>query len=287
MPHKETIRLLAFGDAGTGSMSQNTLASAMESRCKAAPYNAILLLGDVVYPDGVNSVMDARWRTHVFEPYGSTCLENVPFFPVLGNHDHDGDTDAWLEMAAINHRWIYPGPRYRVISPGLVDIYAFDSSGLSTIGFQLPGRALGSPNPWQIAIGHHPIISDSVGPRRHQGGGISGQWMRRLLCEEVDLYISGHAHHMEHINIPGCRTDQFISGAAGGALSGFRGELDSAFAGTKFGFLEIEISKSTMTSRFITGDLEIAYEITKNVPGRGSSKSRQSAGKNLAREISE
>lgn len=287
MPRKETIRFLAFGDAGTASKSQYTLASAMESRCESAPFDAILLLGDAVYPDGVESVTDTRWQTHVFQPYGGSCLGSVPIFPVLGNHDHHGNTDAWLEMTAINSRWIYPGPRYRVIFPGLVDIYAFDSARPETIGRGLPGSALGTTNPWQIAIGHHPIISDAVGPGRHQGGGISGQWMRRILCAEVDAYISGHAHHMEHIKVPACRMGQFVSGAAGGAISGFRDELESAFASAKLGFLEIEISKSAMTSRFLTSDLKVVYEFTKHTPGQRHSKSMQSVGANLPLDISE
>ena len=48
-------------------------------------FGFVVLLGDNFYEDGVASVDDPQWQTKFEDPYANIDL---PFYAVLGNHDH-------------------------------------------------------------------------------------------------------------------------------------------------------------------------------------------------------
>ncbi len=72
------VRLLVFGDSGTGSFSQYQLGK----RMMEYPFDLILHTGDLVYFDGAPECYPANF----FEPY-RRMLPSTMFVPVLGNHD--------------------------------------------------------------------------------------------------------------------------------------------------------------------------------------------------------
>ncbi len=73
-----SLRLLVFGDSGTGSRSQYALAEKMATH----PIDLIIHTGDLVYPGGELQDYPAKF----FQPYAQ-LLPQAPFMPVLGNHD--------------------------------------------------------------------------------------------------------------------------------------------------------------------------------------------------------
>ena len=58
------------------------------------PAHAIFTVGDNVYPNGIGTDHSKLETIHndVFKRYGEG-LEHLPFFPVLGNHDHCDDPE--------------------------------------------------------------------------------------------------------------------------------------------------------------------------------------------------
>ena len=52
------VQFIAVGDTGSGHKEQYLVAETMENLCKNKPINSILLLGDNIYEEGVDSVND-------------------------------------------------------------------------------------------------------------------------------------------------------------------------------------------------------------------------------------
>jgi hypothetical protein len=74
--------LLVFGDGGSGNAKQRRVAAAMAQACAEAGCDAALVLGDLIYPRGVQSLDDGKFSTHFEQPY-----------PVYSNGLH-GDNEA-------------------------------------------------------------------------------------------------------------------------------------------------------------------------------------------------
>ena len=55
----EHLKFFVIADSGSGRKEQGEVAQAMEARCIAgSPFDAILMLGDNIYPSGVTSTDD-------------------------------------------------------------------------------------------------------------------------------------------------------------------------------------------------------------------------------------
>lgn len=260
--HDQRVVLFALGDSGYGGVAQSDVADAMEERCKQQNPDALLFLGDLVYPSGTKTLEDPRWDEYVFDMYGSECLQALPIFAALGNHDYDGDPWIWKEADTINPRWWFPHRHYQVLFEDLLALYVIDTVSPIFIHTALP--ALGDRStPWSISYGHHPLTSQSKGGGRHRGGGLGGIFVSRAICDHVDTFLSGHAHHLEHLDIDNCQADQFVSGGGGATLSAFRENPDHHFGASEYGFLEIEVEPEAMAFRFIATDHSILYEYHK------------------------
>ena len=88
--------------------------------------------------------------------------------------------------------------------------------------------------------------------------------MKRFLCNRVDAYFSGHAHHLEFDIISECNMDHYISGAGGARLYGIRAQHSAEFAQSVHGFLELTLSEEEMTSQFISITGEKLFKTQRN-----------------------
>src|SRR5262249_47401068 len=84
------VSVFAVGDTGYGGEILRANARAMERSAEARPVDLVLLLGDNFYPDGVRSLEDPRWKERFEDAFAGAKLQ-VPFYAVLGNHDHRGE----------------------------------------------------------------------------------------------------------------------------------------------------------------------------------------------------
>ncbi len=263
---KESASFMVIGDSGTGDLNQRKVALQMERRCRKKRPEALLLAGDVVYPKGVKSIDDPQWQKKVFNIYRGKCLDTVPIFPVLGNHDYRGDTLAWLEMTNRNDRWNYPSRHYSIVFEELVTIYALDTQ--YPVRFKRQGiKNFGEiSTPWSLAFGHHPFFSVSAAGGQHAGGGPRGWLLKRALCNLVDDFVAGHSHHLEVSSIEECKLKHHISGAGGGELYAILENHDAEFASSEFGFLELEYFTNLMHYRYFSIDGEIIHAGSKQKP---------------------
>ena len=249
---RDSISFFAIGDTGSGLPRQRDIAVQMDKRCHQKKPAGILLLGDVVYPKGVTSASDPQWLEKVFSVYSGKCLDTVAIYPVLGNHDYLGNTQSWIEVAKLNDRWKFPSRHYSIVFTDLLTVYALDTHypfNIKNHGIPRFGK---SSTPWTIAIGHHPLQSASGGGGGHRGNSFKGYILRRMLCNSVDAYLSGHSHHMEYDRINRCGLDHYISGAGGGTLQELEKNHTALFASAEYGFLELEVSPMAIKGQFFS-----------------------------------
>jgi tartrate-resistant acid phosphatase type 5 len=263
------IELLLLGDMGTGQEDQRLVAAAMNSYCEAHPLAAIVFLGDNFYPHGVKTPEDEQWQTTFQAPYSLSCLRNVPFYALLGNHDYKGNPTAQIAYRSNSPSWhmlhrFYDIEFGKLLTLTVLDTNILDLCGLTrhcTLDF-LRESLRASDAAFKIVLGHHPIASSSGKYARTFQGNV----LERLLCDKAHYYISGHSHHLEHLTSANCKSpmDFFVVGGGGADLYELRQwQKETRFAQSSYGFLSLRVDAKSMTFAFHDKALKKLYEVVK------------------------
>jgi len=117
--------------------------------------------------------------------------------------------------------------------------------------------------PYKSVSGHHPIYSVGIHGSTQC---LIERLLPLLLIYKVQLYLSGHDHNLQHLDVSNLNSnvDLMIVGS-GGKLDGFSENFNllpskcSKFFGTKNGFLNLEISQKSMVTHFIDQDGNYLY----------------------------
>lgn len=233
------IVFAAIGDWGRhGKYGQNETAHALGT---VIPSDTLFIssVGDNFYERGVASVNDPQFIESFQRIYSHPRLLPIPWYLVLGNHDHRGSFTAQIQYSTISPRWNMPA-RYFVlrISPQLLAIHIDTTPFVDTYdGINARSKLPDDPSE-QIAwlhqvfityprttrfviVGHHNMYSSSV-------VGHYGQLSLRDRIEpvlrpysnQIIAYIAGHEHslmHMQPYGKPGqsplSNIDHFVTGA--------------------------------------------------------------------------
>jgi len=289
IPAGDRVRLAAVGDAGADA---SRVAAGLRALHSTDPIDAIILLGDNVYPCGVRSDSDPAWSR--VEP----LRIGVPIFPVLGNHDYGNPVQlagrtvvcgnpspqSQLDKSALWPDWRFPARNYH-LALGELEVFLIDTTPIArgwnlsfrgshpseAIRYELSESLSESTAAWKIVVGHHVIFSS--GPH-----GLSDNLERRnmrallpiLERGGADLYLCGHDHHLEIIGRS--QQPQFAVSGAGSKLRKIGGrsaeEPPTLFppvpARTFPGFLIIDVHSSRSGS---TMTVEAFDRAGKAVPG--------------------
>mmetsp|Transcript_35557 Transcript_35557/g.43980 ORF Transcript_35557/g.43980 Transcript_35557/m.43980 type:complete len:343 (-) Transcript_35557:1402-2430(-) len=73
---------------------------------------AVVLLGDNFYPDGVKGIDDPRFRICFEEVFKQPEFHEFPWQVILGNHDHGGDIQSQIDYSGRSSRWKMPAQWY-------------------------------------------------------------------------------------------------------------------------------------------------------------------------------
>ena len=259
-----------MGNTGSGDSKQLMVTGWMEKRCQdLGEIDGILLLGDNFHMKGVESISDPLWEKVLEGPYGmKKCVGRSKVFPILGNIDYKGNPQAQIDYTSMSNRWVMPYRFYALNWGEHLKVIAFDSffsdlcflNRTCSIDF-LMDQVENSKASWTIVMGHHPLSSASIKGGSSSGEDVNSRFLRYLFCDKAHIWLSGHAHHLEHRKLENCATELFVSGGGGRELGDIHfGQKASKFASKTNGFLELEVRDDVLISRFFSGENEIAYE---------------------------
>jgi len=248
------VRLAVLGDTGKGNDTQAAVAGSVAEVCARSGCDAVVLLGDLLYPRGMDAPDDPRAQRLVAAPYASAADRT---FLALGNHDYGHGRSrqkaGWVrDWAARTPGIEHPGDAYTV-DLGIGSLHVLDTN----LAFQWGGQpqrdwlveSLPAVEGWRVVAGHHPFRSD--GPHGNAGSyegwsGIpflSGRTLVPLfeqgLCPHADVYLAGHDHSLQLLEH--CGVQLLVVGAGAGTTPIVDRGNDPAFAMAEAGFAWLEL----------------------------------------------
>ena len=281
------FRFVALGDTGKGYDQQYPVAAAISQKCLEDGCDFGLLLGDNFYDSGVTSATDEQFYDKFEHPYGTFAF---PFYVTLGNHDYGGD-GAGYEFDKGLHQVQYAQSHPQFILPA--EYYTFKEASASFLGLgtnlifwdnadamNVQGDFFstvldGSEEPWKIACGHHPYLSNG----KHGNAGVYDsvpEWVpiahgknvkdffEDNLCGRIDLYISGHDHSRQVL--PGNATCDatFVVSGAGATGTEIIGSGPNLFQKDTTGFTYFIVNDEKIVIQMIdaAGVLEFEHTMT-------------------------
>jgi len=275
-----TLRFMVIGDWGrNGENHQTEVGDMMDYFSLKYKAQFIVSTGDNFYNNGVTDVQDPLWKSSFESIYAGKGLQ-IPWYVVLGNHDHRGSPAAEMAYHTLSPRWNLPGHYYAkhflIGGKDSAQLVFFDSSPLVKEYWKQPAtykdliqqdtaRQLQwidsafshSPCKWKIAIGHHPFYSAALGHGNTPE--LIASLKPILLKNGVQVSFAGHEHDLQHLQVKGEPLAYFISGA--GSKIGFEGRNElSLYEKAIPGFAFVSLSANRMQVFFISYEGKLLYQ---------------------------
>ncbi|XP_043695575.1 purple acid phosphatase 4-like [Telopea speciosissima] len=267
--NSDSLKFLVIGDWGRkGLYNQTEVAVQMGKIGEELDPAFIISTGDNFYENGLTGVDDPAFEESFSNIYTAKSLQKL-WFNVLGNHDYRGDVEAQLSpvLSMKDQKWLCM--RSFIVNTGIAEIFFVDTTPFVDKYFTHPGddtydwrgvvptrkkyqsnllkdldSALkDSTSKWKIVVGHHTLRSaGSHGDTKE----LVKDFLPILKGNDVDLYINGHDHLVQHITSLDSKLQYFTSG---GGSKAWRGEYDLSKEGLKFfydgqGFMTVKITET-------------------------------------------
>lgn len=248
-PADRPVRIVAFGDFGTGSDAQAALGKTLATYHATRPFDLGITLGDNFYSIGMVSPSDPRWQSQWEQVYGPL---DIPFYAALGNHDwgHPDSPAAEILYSARTTTWRMPSAYY-TYTAGPVQFFALDTQSVALSERQLrwlDTELSRSQARWKVVYGHHPIYSG--GAYEDRPDLISK--LLPVLRNRVDAYICGHDHNLQSLR-PDGNVRFYIAGGGGAGLYDLRPYERSVFSSRSNGFAVIDADQQQMSVSLVDG----------------------------------
>ena len=109
---KGEITLYMTNDMGrNGYYDQKPIAELMGEMAGTVDPECVLAVGDIHHFNGVASPQDPLWLTNYEYVYSHPDLM-LDWFPVCGNHEYRGNTQAFMDYGKVSRRWMMPAKYY-------------------------------------------------------------------------------------------------------------------------------------------------------------------------------
>ena len=243
----------------------------------------VLATGDIHHFEGVRSVNDPLWMTN-FELIYSHPELMIDWFPVLGNHEYRGNTQAVLDYTHVSRRWTMPARYYtrafedkgttlRVVwidTAPMIDKYRNEKETYPDACKQDYEKQLAwidsvltaAREDWVIVAGHHPIYAETP-----KDGSERTDMQNRLdpilRKHKVDMYICGHIHNFQHVRVSGSDIDYITNSSA--SLSRKVTPIEgTVFCSPEPGFSIVSANKKALELRMIDKKGNVLHTVTRN-----------------------
>ncbi len=280
---KGSFSIIIVSDWGwNGCKFQKPVADQMSAVADTLDARFIVSCGDNFQINGVASVQDPLWITNFENVYKGLPLQ-VEWFPVLGNHDYRGNTDAEIAYSGISRRWRMTDHYYtfareindsvsaRFIfldTPPLVSSYHKKPDEYPDVVSQDTAKEIRwlknvlseSKEKWILVFGHHPVFSAS---KKHGDTEEMISRVKPLLDQyHVQLYFCGHDHDFQHLHEKNHSVDYVVTGTGGDTRGTGTNEL-SLFSKAEPGFSAVTFKGDSLKVRFINVKGEVIYSFSR------------------------
>ena len=218
-----------------GYYDQKPIAERMGEMEEVTGFEFIAALGDVHHFEGVASVNDPLWMTNYELVYSHPELM-VEWFPILGNHEYRGNSQAVLDYAKVSRRWCMPARYYTkeyeveegvtirlvfIDTAPLIDKYREESDKYPDVCKQDMQRQLDwidsvltvNKATWTVVMGHHPMYAQTSKDDIEREN-LQERLNPILKKHHVDMYIAGHIHNFQHIRQKDSDIDYIVNSSA-------------------------------------------------------------------------
>ncbi|MEG1334668.1 MAG: metallophosphoesterase [Bacteroides sp.] len=282
-PFDKKLNFYIANDLGrNGYYDQKPIAELMGTMGEEIGPEFVIAAGDVHHFEGVRSIHDPLWMTN-FELVYSHPELMIDWFPVLGNHEYRGNTQAVIDYTNVSRRWTMPARYYtrafeekgitvRVVwldTAPLIDKYRNDTATYpdayrQNMNLQLAWAdsvLAAAKEDWVIVVGHHPIYAETPKDASERSD-LQARLDPVLKKHNVDMYICGHIHNFQHIRQAGSKIDYIVNSSA--SLS----RKVKAIQGTQFcspepGFSVCSADKKELNLRMIDKKGNILYTVNR------------------------
>jgi len=223
------IRVAVVGDPGTGSSDEYAVTRMMAAQHRARPYDALVLLGDLIYPDGELHMLEQT----VVEPFAPLLGHHVELLPALGNHDYEnGQSSQIMQRLGRESGWYAEevgSTLFVVLDSNQVDDPEQTRWLRQTLVTSAPR--------WTIAAMHHPAYSAGVNGSHL---GVRQEWSQLFSMYGVDLVLAGHDHDYQRSEVID-GVVYVVSGAGAKTRPTGREEF-TAFSASTLHYLDLQIT---------------------------------------------
>ncbi|XP_009607042.1 purple acid phosphatase 3 [Nicotiana tabacum] len=270
-----SLSILVVGDWGRkGTYNQTEVAHQMGIIGERLNIDFVVSTGDNFYDNGLTGVDDSAFEESFSNVYTAPSLQRK-WYNVLGNHDYRGDALAQLSpiLKQKDSRWICL--RSYIVNTDVAEFFFVDTTPFQDMYFTYPkdhtydwrdilprqdyldnilkdldSALKESSAKWKIVVGHHTIQSAG-----HHGNTkeLEIQLLPVLQANDVDFYINGHDHCLEHISSSDSPL-QFLT--SGGGSKAWRGDInwwnpmELKFYYDGQGFMAMQISQTEVGLQF-------------------------------------
>jgi tartrate-resistant acid phosphatase type 5 len=279
---KGALNFFIVSDWGwNGFKAQQEVADQMARSAEKIEPSFVISCGDNFQVQGVASAQDPLWITNFENVYKSVYLQ-CDWYPVLGNHDYKGNTQAQIDYSKISRRWRLESRYYTFVrkvndsvsarfifldTPPFVTDY-YRKPGFPDIAKQDTAAQLAwlrdvlanSKEQWKLVFGHHPVFSAS---KVH---GNTEELLERVkpLFEKyhVQVYFSGHDHDLQHLREKGGSVDYLVNGAGGEPREASRNEM-SLYSASMPAFSTVSLFGDSIRVRFVDSKGRVVYGMSR------------------------
>ena len=282
---KGDINLFIANDLGrNGYYEQKPIAELMGKMGEEIGPEAVIAAGDVHHFEGVISTQDPLWMTNYELIYSHPELM-ISWFPVLGNHEDRGSTQAVLDYRNVSRRWEIGGRYYTKVyddngvsirlvlidTTPLINRYHHDSTYPDVDSQDIDAQLKwidetlnAAKEDWVIVVGHHPMYAQTKKDEIEQK-----DMQSRLLPilqrykDKVAMYVCGHIHNFQHIRRGNDGIDYVVNTSASLArkVSATEGTV---FCSPSEGFSVVSATKQQLNLYMIDKTGNVIHQINKS-----------------------
>lgn len=281
--YDDKFNIYIANDLGrNGYYDQKPIAELMGEMAEEVGPEFVIAAGDIHHFEGVQSVDDPLWMTNYELIYAHPELM-IDWFPILGNHEYRGSTQAVLDYSRVSRRWEMPARYYtksfseegttvRVVwmdTAPLIDKYRQDIDQYPDACRQdmqaqldwLEATLAAAQEDWVVVVGHHPIYAETSKDDSERA-----DMQRRvdpiLRRHRVDMYINGHIHNFQHIRVPGSQID-YVTNSAGSLSRKVKATEGTVFCSPEPGFSILSATPKTLELRMIDKHGQVLHTVTR------------------------